>query len=92
MLFVRGLMTRHERKFGHWPQSLDDLPRSDVESGLSKIRGRWTIEVTDSPYPMVVATSTAEMPGGEGHQIMYDLSINQWQGYSIAPPPHAEQR
>ena len=92
MLFVRGLMTRHKRKFGDWPQSIADLPRSDIESGLSKARPNWDIEVTSSPYPMVIATSTAEMPGGEGHQITYDLSVSEWQGYSIAPPPHAERR
>ena len=31
----------------------------------------------------IVATSTDKMPGGAGHQVIYNIGDNQWSGYGI---------
>ena len=87
MLTLRGLVTRHNRIFGQWPQSLQDLSKTDVERITTDAKERWKFEVTDTQYPSVSAISTKAMPGGEGLLITLDVVTSEWQGYSIGEPP-----
>jgi len=44
---------------------------------------RWEFEVIGNPPKRYVATSTAEFPAGEGHQVMYDEDEAAYHGYGI---------
>lgn len=54
----------------------------DARLGRATMRN-WTFEVVGNPPTQYIATSTAEFPGGEGHQVIYDEVTAQYSGYGV---------
>lgn len=46
-------------------------------------RNNWTFEVVGNPPVQYIATSTADFPGGEGHQVIYDEETARFYGYGV---------
>ena len=78
---------------GEWPTEIDELERSgqlDV-SRLTKLKWTFDIQLSDQGGK-IIATSTQEMPGGAGHQVVYDPHIGMFSGYGTTPPKEKKKK
>lgn len=61
-----------------------DVEQALVDARLGKAtRKNWVFEVVGNPPTQYIATSTADFPGGEGHQVIYDEELAKYSGYGI---------
>jgi type IV pilus assembly protein PilA len=61
--------------------TIEDALR-DARLGTATARN-WNFEVVGNPPVQYIATSTAEFPGGEGHQVVYDEEDAKYSGYGV---------
>ena len=67
---------------GEWPSEIDELERAgqlDV-SRLTKLKWSFDLQLSDQGG-RITATSTEEMSGGAGHQVVYDADLGKFTGY-----------
>ena len=58
---------------GEWPTEIDELERSGQLDISRSTKLKWTFDIQLSGWGgRITATSTEEMPGGAGHQVIYD--------------------
>ena len=67
---------------GEWPSEIDELERAgqlDV-SRSTKLKWSFDLQLSDQGGH-ITATSTEEMSGGAGHQVVYDADLGKFTGY-----------
>ncbi len=67
---------------GEWPSEIDQLERAgklDIERS-TKLKWSFDIQLSDQGG-RITATSTEEMSGGAGHQVVYDADNGKFSGY-----------
>jgi len=67
---------------GEWPSEIDQLERAgklDVERS-TKLKWGFDIQLSDQGG-RITATSTEEMSGGAGHQVIFDADNGKFTGY-----------
>ena len=67
---------------GEWPPEIDELERAghlDV-SRSTKLKWSFDLQLSDQGG-RITATSTEEMSGGAGHQVVYDADLGKFTGY-----------
>ena len=67
---------------GEWPSEIDELERAgqlDV-SRSTKLKWSFDLQLSDQGG-RITATSTEEMSGGAGHQVVYDADLGKFTGY-----------
>ncbi len=75
--------------FRVYRQTYGSTENYSIEEALKDARlGRatvnnWEFEVVGNPPTQYIATSTADFPGGEGHQVVYDEQTARFSGYGI---------
>ena len=58
---------------GEWPTEIDELERSGQLDVSRSTKLKWTFDIQLSDQGgRITATSTEEMSGGAGHQVVYD--------------------
>jgi len=74
-------MYRQDR--GEDPSSVEELEQLGyltIDEGTKK---QWEITVIGNPVQTIEAISTAEMKGGAGHQVQYDVQTGRFTGYGL---------
>ena len=67
---------------GEWPTETDQLEQAGQLDLNRSIKLKWTFEIQLSDWGgRITATSTEEMSGGAGHQIIYDADSGKFFGY-----------
>ena len=67
---------------GEWPSEIEELERAgqlDV-SRSTKLKWSFDLQLSDQGG-RITATSTEEMSGGAGHQVVYDADLGKFTGY-----------
>ena len=67
---------------GEWPSEIDELERAgqlDV-SRSTKLKWSFDLQLSDQGG-RITSTSTEEMSGGAGHQVVYDADLGKFTGY-----------
>ena len=67
---------------GEWPTEIDELERSGQLDVSRSTKLKWTFDIQLSDQGgRITATSTEEMSGGAGHQVVYDGDNGKFGGY-----------
>ena len=67
---------------GEWPTEVDELERSGQLDVSRSTKLKWTFDIHLSDQGgRITATSTEEMSGGAGHQVVYDGDNGKFSGY-----------
>ena len=67
---------------GEWPTEVDELERSGQLDVSRSTKLKWTFDIQLSDQGgRITATSTEEMSGGVGHQVVYDGDNGKFSGY-----------
>ncbi|MBT3179823.1 MAG: prepilin-type N-terminal cleavage/methylation domain-containing protein [Candidatus Marinimicrobia bacterium] len=67
---------------GSWPSEIDELERSgqlDIDQS-TKLKWSFDLQLNDQGG-RITATSTEEMSGGAGHQVVFDADLGKFLGY-----------
>ena len=71
---------------GEWPTEIDELERAGQLDVSRSTKLKWTFDIQLSDQGgRIIATSTEEMAGGAGHQIVYDSYLGKFTGYGSLP-------
>ena len=67
---------------GIWPSDVEELERSGHLDVSRSTKMKWSFDVQLSDQGgRITATSSEEMSGGAGHQVVYDADIGKFTGY-----------
>ena len=67
---------------GEWPSEIDELERAGQLDVSRSTKLKWTFDIQLNDWGgRITATSTEEMSGGAGHQIIYDVDRGKFRGY-----------
>ena len=67
---------------GDWPSEIDELERAGQLDVSRSTKLKWSFELQLSDQGgRITATSTEEMSGGAGHQVVLDLDLGKFTGY-----------
>ena len=67
---------------GDWPSEIDELERAGQLDVSRSTKLKWSFELQLSDQGgLITATSTEEMSGGAGHQVVLDLDLGKFTGY-----------
>ena len=67
---------------GKWPSGIDELERAGQLDVSRSTKLKWTFDIQLNNWGgRITATSTEEMSGGAGHQIIYDVDRGEFSGY-----------
>ena len=67
---------------GEWPSEIDELERAGQLDVSWSTKLKWTFDLQLSDQGgRITASSTEEMSGGAGHQVVYDADLGKFTGY-----------
>ena len=67
---------------GEWPTEVDELERAGQLDVSRSTKLKWTFDIQLSDQGgRITSTSTEEMSGGAGHQVIYDADRGKFAGY-----------
>ena len=67
---------------GEWPTEVDELERAGQLDVRRSTKLKWTFDIQLSDQGgRITSTSTEEMSGGAGHQVIYDADRGKFSGY-----------
>ena len=67
---------------GEWPSEIDELERAGQLDVSRSTKLKWTFDLQLSDQGgRITASSTEEMSGGAGHQVVYDADLGKFTGY-----------
>ena len=67
---------------GEWPTETDQLEQAGQLDISRSTKLKWTFDIQLSDQGgRITATSTEEMSGGAGHQVVYDADMGKFGGY-----------
>jgi len=67
---------------GEWPSEIDELERAGQLDVSRSTKLKWSFDLQLSHRGgRITATSTEEMSGGAGHQVVYDADLGKFTGY-----------
>jgi type II secretory pathway pseudopilin PulG len=67
---------------GEWPTEIDELERAGQLDVSRSTKLKWTFDIQLSDQGgLITASSTEEMSGGAGHQVIYDADLGKFSGY-----------
>ena len=89
LLHLREAARSFRQRYGLWPHTLDELPRTNWAAIPPHVSKCWTFEIQDG-YEILIATSTDAMPDSAGKTITLSLNDNSWGGYGIEAPPERQ--
>ena len=79
---ISNVSKMYYQEKGEWPSEIDQLERAgklDVERS-TKLKWGFDIQLSDQGG-RITATSTEEMSGGAGHQVIFDADNGKFTGY-----------
>ena len=68
---------------GEYPSSIDDLINEHYLQISEATNLQWQFQLIGSPPISIQATSTEQMRGGAGHQVIYNIQDGSWTGYGL---------
>jgi len=68
---------------GDWPATVDELEQEKYMEIAQSTKLQWTFTIVGSPPVTIQATSTEQMRGGAGHQVVYNIQDGTWTGYGL---------
>ena len=67
---------------GEWPTEIDELERAGQLDVSRSTKLKWTFDIQLSDQGgRITATSTEEMSGGAGQQVVFDADVGKFSGY-----------
>jgi type IV pilus assembly protein PilA len=66
---------------GAWPATIDDLQNEKYLTLSDATMLQWTFQIVGAPPQTITATSTEQMRGGAGKQVIYHVQMGTWSGY-----------
>lgn len=73
----------YRQTYGSWPTAVEELERTgQIDVDLSTKR-QWTFElgIQEGGGGEIKAISTADMEGGAGHEVIFDVETGRYTGY-----------
>jgi len=68
---------------GQWPATIDDLENEKYLTLSDASKLQWTYQIVGAPPTTISGTSTEQMRGGAGHQVIYHINDGTWTGYGL---------
>lgn len=68
---------------GDWPSTVEELEQEKYLEIASSTALQWTFSIVGAPPVTLTATSTEQMRGGSGHQVIYNVNDGTWTGYGL---------
>ena len=68
---------------GDYPSSIDDLINEQYLQISEATALQWQFQLIGSPPISIQGTSTEQMRGGAGHQVIYNIQDGSWSGYGL---------
>jgi type II secretion system protein G len=66
---------------GQYPSSLDELEQGKYVEIQGSTKLQWQFQIIGQPPTEITATSTEQMKGGAGNQVIYQVVDGTWHGY-----------
>lgn len=80
---VYNAVKMYRQDIGEDPGSVEELEEDGyltIDEGTSR---QWELSLIGNPVTQIEAISTAEMKGGAGHVILYDVQTGRFTGYGL---------
>ncbi len=81
---VYNSVKMYRQDYGEDPTSVEELEEMEyleIDEGTTR---SWTLSLIGSnPVTQIEAISTAEMKGGAGHVVLYDVQTGRFSGYGL---------
>ena len=80
---VYNSVKMYRQDYGDDPGAIEQLEEQEyleIDEGTSR---QWTISLIGNPVTQIEAISTAEMKGGAGHVVLYDVQTGRFTGYGL---------
>ncbi len=68
---------------GDWPATVEELEQEKYLEIAQSTKLQWVFTIVGSPPVTIQATSTEQMRGGAGHQVVYNIQDGSWTGYGL---------
>ncbi|MBI5059615.1 prepilin-type N-terminal cleavage/methylation domain-containing protein [candidate division KSB1 bacterium] len=68
---------------GDWPSTIEELQQEKYLEIAQSTALQWTFALVGAPPVTITATSTEQMRGGSGHQVIYNVQDGTWLGYGL---------
>jgi len=72
---------------GDWPSTVEELSQEKYLEIAQSTALQWTFAMVGTPPVSITATSTEQMRGGAGNQVIFNVNEGTWTGYG---PPNDE--
>ncbi|MBM3328785.1 MAG: prepilin-type N-terminal cleavage/methylation domain-containing protein [Calditrichaeota bacterium] len=69
--------------FGVDPTTIDELIELEYLEPDEGTMRQWSFNLIGNPVTNIEAVSTAEMKGGAGHMVVFDVQTGRFQGYGL---------
>ena len=84
MLRIYAAVQIYHNDFGYDPESVEQLLEMEYLGIEQTVLEQWSFYLIGAnPVMQIEAISTAQMPGGAGHTILFDIWTNQFVGYGL---------
>jgi prepilin-type N-terminal cleavage/methylation domain-containing protein len=68
---------------GDWPATVEELEQEKYLEIPQATKLQWQFQIVGAPPISISATSTEQMRGGAGHQVIYNIQDGTWTGYGL---------
>ncbi len=68
---------------GEWPQTVEELEIEKFLEISEATKLQWTFNMVGAPPVTITATSTEQMRGGAGQQVIFNVREGTWTGYGL---------
>jgi prepilin-type N-terminal cleavage/methylation domain-containing protein len=79
---IRQAYRAYHNQYGNTDNFTIEDATKEIKLGNATEKN-WEFEVVGNPPTKFIATSTADFPEGEGHQVTYDVEESTYHGYGI---------
>ncbi len=73
----------YRQDFGVDPSSVEELIELEYLEPDEGTMRQWTFNLIGNPVTQIEAVSTAEMKGGAGHVVLFDVVTGRFSGYGL---------
>jgi prepilin-type N-terminal cleavage/methylation domain-containing protein len=68
---------------GDWPSTVEELSQEKYLEIAQSTALQWTFAMVGTPPVSITATSTEQMRGGAGNQVIFNVNEGTWTGYGL---------
>jgi type II secretion system protein G len=80
---IHNAVKMYYQDLGTYPSDVDELETLGYLTMDDGTKRQWEFTLIGDPIAQIEAVSTAEMKGGAGHSVLYDVQTGRYIGYGL---------